>query len=158
MTTSVVCPGSFDPVTSGHLDVFERASELFDDVIVAVLENPQKQGTFRIDERTELIETETAHLENLEVTKFSGLLVDFCRARGIKLVCKGLRAVQDFEYEVQMAQMNRYMAGVETVFIPTNPRYGFVSSSLVKEVVRGGRDVEGLVPPRIAAALRERLA
>lgn len=157
MSTTVVCPGSFDPVTNGHLDVFERACAQFDEVVVAVLENPHKESTFTIDERVDFIEAQTPHLANLEVATFSGLLVDFCRSRGVSLVCKGLRAVQDFEYEVQMAQMNRHIAGVETVFVSTNPEHGFVSSSLVKEVIRGGRTVEGLVPPRVAEALRKRL-
>ncbi len=157
MSAAVVCPGSFDPVTCGHVDVFARAAARFDHVVVAVLENPQKQGTFSIEERMALIEAETAGIDNLEVTRFSGLLVDFCDERGVHVVCKGLRAVQDFEYEVQMAQMNRHIGGVETVFLPSSPEHAFVSSSLVKEVVRGGRSVDGLVSERVAEALRRRL-
>lgn len=157
MSTAVVCPGSFDPVTAGHLDVFERAAAQFDRVVVGVLANPSKQGTFTLEERIALIEAETEHLANLEVATFSGLLVDFCDSLDISLVCKGLRAEQDYEYEVQMAHMNRHIGGVETVFVPSDPRHAFVSSSLVKEVVRGGRDVAGLVPPRVARALEHRL-
>ncbi len=157
MSVTVVCPGSFDPATAGHLDVFERAAARFDRVVVAVLGNPNKQGTFTVAERCELIAAETAHLDNLEVDRFEGLLVDYCRAHGIDLVCKGIRGAADMDYELQMAQMNRRVGGVETVFVSASPEHTFLSSSLIKEVVRGGGEVTGLVPPRIAEALHRRL-
>ncbi|MFW6010059.1 MAG: pantetheine-phosphate adenylyltransferase [Actinomycetota bacterium] len=157
MSVAVICPGSFDPVTVGHLDVFERAAARFDRVIVAVLDNPGKQGTFSADERRELIAAETTHLDNLEIDRFEGLLIDYCRQREVWLVCKGLRGSADIEYELQMAQMNRRVGGVETIFVSASAEHTFLSSSLIKEVVRGGGDVTGLVPERVADALRERL-
>ncbi len=158
MSTAVVCPGSFDPVTAGHLDVFERAAARFDRVVVAVLGNPSKHGTFTVDERCELIAAETDHLDNLEVDRFEGLLVDYCNRRGIGVVCKGVRGSGDLDYELQMAQMNRRVGGVETVFMAASPEHAFLSSSLIKEVLRGGGDVTGMVPERVEVALRERLA
>ena len=157
MSVTVVCPGSFDPATAGHLDVFERAAARFDHVVVAVLGNPSKQGTFTVEERCELIEAETTHLGNLTVDRFEGLLVDYCRDHGIDLVCKGIRGAADMDYELQMAQMNLRVGGVETVFMSASPEHAFVSSSLIKEIVRGGREVTGLVSPRIAEALHRRL-
>jgi pantetheine-phosphate adenylyltransferase len=157
VSVRVVCPGSFDPITLGHLDVITRAADAFDEVVVAVIENPNKQGLFTIDERLALIAGELDHLPNVEVDRFQGLLVDYCHARGIGVVCKGLRAVSDFEYELQMAQMNRRIGDVETVFLTTSPEHSFLSSSLVKEIARLGGPIEG-VTPQVEAALRARFA
>ncbi len=154
----VVCPGSFDPVTNGHLDIISRASGLYDEVIVAVLINVTKRSLFTVDERVEMLSEVTAHYGNVIIDRFHGLLVDFCAANGITAVIKGLRAVTDFEYEMQMAQMNYRMAKVETLFMTTNPLYSFLSSSLVKEIARYGGDVGGLVPDPVLARLRARLA
>ena len=129
-----VCPGSFDPVTNGHLDIVGRASRLFDEVIIGVLINQSKTGLFTIDERLEMLREATAGYGNVRVASFHGLLVDFCRSQGAAVVIKGLRAVSDFDYELQMAQMNIGLSGVETLFMPTNPLYSFLSSSLVKDV------------------------
>ena len=154
----VVCPGSFDPVTNGHLDIIGRASGLYDEVIVAVLINVTKRSLFTVDERVEVLGEVTAHYGNVKIDRFHGLLVDFCAANGIMAVIKGLRAVSDFEYEMQMAQMNYRMAKVETLFMTTNPLYSFLSSSLVKEIARYGGDVGGLVPNAVLSRLRARLA
>jgi pantetheine-phosphate adenylyltransferase len=153
-----VCPGSFDPVTNGHLDVIGRASRLYDEVFVAVLINQSKQGLFDVEERIELLGQTTAELGNVRIEAFHGLLVDFCRQRDIPVVLKGLRAVSDFDYELQMAQMNHRLTGVETLFIATNPDYSFLSSSLIKEVATYGGNVAGLVPPLVLGRLTERLA
>ncbi|MFD9126788.1 pantetheine-phosphate adenylyltransferase [Kitasatospora sp. NPDC059571] len=153
-----VCPGSFDPITNGHLDIIERASKLYDVVHVAVLINKNKQGMFSIDERIELIEQTTAQLGNIEVESHTGLLVDFCRDRGIPAIIKGLRAVSDFDYELQMAQMNHGLTGVETLFVPTSPTYSFLSSTLVKEVASLGGDVSHLLPEVVHGRLVERIA
>lgn len=158
MTVAVACPGSFDPVTLGHLDVIARASARFDEVVVAVLENPSKRGLFSVEERIGLLEAEVAVYGNVTVARFEGLLVDFCNARGIGLVCKGLRAVSDFEYELQMAQMNQRIGSVETVFLTTSPEHSYLSSSLVKEVARFGGSIDHAVPERVAEALRAKLA
>jgi pantetheine-phosphate adenylyltransferase len=152
-----VCPGSFDPVTNGHLDVVERASRLYDEVTVAVLVNASKAGLFEVPERIEMLQEVTAGLGNVKVDSFQGLLVDYCRERGIPVVVKGLRAVSDFDYELQMAQMNHRLTGLETFFVATNPEYSFLSSSLVKEVARWGGDVGGLVPDAVLARLRGRI-
>ena len=152
-----VCPGSFDPVTHGHLDVLARASRLYDEVTVAVLVNPGKSGLFEVPERIEMLREVTAELGNVRVDSFEGLLVDYCRERGIPVVVKGLRAVSDFDYELQMAQMNHRLTGLETFFVATNPEYSFLSSSLVKEVARWGGDVGGLVPDAVLARLRGRI-
>jgi pantetheine-phosphate adenylyltransferase len=154
----VVCPGSFDPVTNGHLDVVSRAAGLYDEVIVAVLVNITKQCLFTVDERLDMLREVTSHYGNVRVERFQGLLVDFCAANGISAVVKGLRAVSDFEYEMQMAQMNYQMAKVETLFMTTNPQFSFLSSSLVKEIARYGGDVSGLVPETVLTRLRARLA
>jgi pantetheine-phosphate adenylyltransferase len=153
---TAVCPGSFDPVTLGHLDIIERAAARVDHVLVAVLENASKRGLFTVDERVAMLAAETAHLDNVAVDRFEGLLVDLCRARDIGIVVKGLRAGGDVDYELQMAQMNRHMAGVETAFLATDPRYAHVSSSLVKEIARWEGPLDGLVPPAVAEALRQR--
>lgn len=153
-----VCPGSFDPVTNGHLDVFARAAAVADEVVVAVLVNQRKSGLFTVEERMELLREVLRPYPNVMVEAFGGLLVDYCRAHGIKAIVKGLRAVSDFDYELQMAQMNYRLAGVETLFVSTNPLYSYLSSSLVKEVAAYGGDVEGLVPPLVLERMRERLS
>jgi len=153
----VVCPGSFDPVTNGHLDIIERASRLYDEVTVGVLVNRNKRGLFTLEERIELLAEVTAPYPNIRIEAFDGLLVDFCRERGIPAIIKGLRAVSDFDYELQMAQMNHRLADVETLFVATNPLYSFLSSSLIKEVAAFGGDVSGLVPDVVAHRLSERL-
>jgi pantetheine-phosphate adenylyltransferase len=152
-----VCPGSFDPATNGHLDVIGRASRLYDEVIVAVLVNQAKAGLFSIDERLEMLAEATKEYPNVRIESFQGLLVDFCRAQGAAVVVKGLRAVSDFDYELQMAQMNVGLAGVETLFMPTNPLYSFLSSSLVKDVAKWGGDVSQHVPEVVARRLADRL-
>ncbi|MET7641683.1 pantetheine-phosphate adenylyltransferase [Streptomyces sp. NPDC005438] len=153
-----VCPGSFDPITNGHLDIIARASKLYDVVHVAVMINKSKQGLFTVEERIAFITDETRSYGNVQVEAFRGLLVDFCRQRDIPAIVKGLRAVSDFDYELQMAQMNNGLSGVETLFVPTNPTYSFLSSSLVKEVAAWGGDVSHLVPESVHKALTERLA
>jgi len=152
-----VCPGSFDPVTNGHLDIVVRAARLYDELVVGVLVNPSKAGLFSLEERIDLLAEVTADLDNVRVQAFQGLLVDFCKANDIAVVVKGLRAVSDFDYELQMAQMNLGLAGVETLFMPTNPLYSFLSSSLIKDVAKWGGDVSGHVPHEVAIRLYERL-
>ncbi|MEU2061444.1 pantetheine-phosphate adenylyltransferase [Streptomyces sp. NPDC013455] len=152
-----VCPGSFDPITNGHLDIIARASRLYDEVYVAVMINKSKKGLFEIEERIELIREVTSEFSNVRVEAFHGLLVDFCKQRDIPAIVKGLRAVSDFDYELQMAQMNNGLTGVETLFVPTNPTYSFLSSSLVKEVAAWGGDVSHLVPAQVLEALNKRL-
>ena len=154
----VVCPGSFDPVTNGHLDIISRAASLYDEVVVAVLINVTKKGLFTVDERVELLGEVTAQYGNVKIERFHGLLVDFCATNGISAVVKGLRAVSDFEYEMQMAQMNYRMAKVETLFMTTNPQFSFLSSSLIKEIARYGGDVSGLVPEPVVSRLHSRMA
>ncbi|WP_347352270.1 pantetheine-phosphate adenylyltransferase [Intrasporangium sp.] len=161
MTTSArrcVCPGSYDPVTNGHIDIIVRASRLFDEVVVAILHNPGKQGTFTIDERTALLEGSIGQLGNVRVESFADqLVVDVCRAVGAASMVKGLRGGTDFAYELPMANMNHHLTGVETLFLVAAPEWQHVSSSLIKEVVRYGGDVSGLVPDTVCAALRERV-
>jgi pantetheine-phosphate adenylyltransferase len=152
-----VCPGSFDPVTNGHLDVIERAAALFDEVVVAVLVNLSKQSMFSVDDRISMLTEVSAHLTNVTVEGFQGLLVDFCRRRDIPAVVKGLRAVTDFDYELQMAQMNHRLSGLETMFVAANPDYSYLSSSLVREVAVHGGDVSGLVPATVLDRLASRL-
>jgi len=154
----VVCPGSFDPVTNGHLDIISRVSRLYDEVVVAVLINITKKSLFTVEERIEMLREVTTRYGNVRVDSFHGLLVDFCEANGISAVVKGLRAVSDFDYELQMAQMNYSMAKVETMFMTTNPLYSFLSSSLIREVAKYGGDVSGLVPEQVIGRLRARLA
>ncbi len=153
-----VCPGSFDPVTNGHLDVFARAASMADEVVVAVLINSSKAGLFTIDERIEILREVVQPFGNIRVDSFHGLLVDYCREHGIGTIVKGLRAVSDFDYELQMAQMNYRLAHVETAFISTNPLYSFLSSSLVKEVATFGGDVSGLVPDAVLSRLEGKLS
>lgn len=158
MSVEVVVPGSFDPITQGHVDVVERVARRVDAVVVAVLVNPAKQGLFTVDERMDLIRSSLSHLDHVTVDAFEGLLVDFCNERGIGVIAKGLRAVADFEYELQMAQMNARIGDVETMFVPASPDSSYLSSSLVKEVARFGGTITGMVPPAVEAALLARLA
>jgi pantetheine-phosphate adenylyltransferase len=153
-----VCPGSFDPVTLGHLDVIGRAAGLFDEVVVAVLINKKKQGMFSVEERIAMLNEVTADLPNVRADSFHGLLVDYCREHDIKAIVKGLRAVTDFDYELQMAQMNQRLSGVDTLFMSTSPEFSFVSSSLVKEVATYGGDVAHLLPPSVHRQLMDRIA
>ncbi|NYH81039.1 MULTISPECIES: pantetheine-phosphate adenylyltransferase [Actinopolyspora] len=153
-----VCPGSYDPVTNGHLDIIERAAGLFDEVTVAVLVNKSKKSLFDVDERIEMLREVSKPWPNVVVDSWHGLLVDYCKANGIGAIVKGLRAVSDFDYELQMAQMNQRLSGVETLFMSTNPLYSFLASSLVKEVATYGGDVSNLLPPKIERRLLDRLA
>ena len=153
-----VCPGSFDPVTNGHLDIISRAASLFDEVTVAVLINKKKSSLFTVAERIEMLQAATADHSNVVVDSFHGLLVDFCQERQISAIVKGLRAVSDFDYELQMAQMNHGLTGVETLFISTNPLYSYLSSSLVKEVATYGGDVRGLLPDEVLTRMNAKLA
>ena len=154
---TALCPGSFDPPTNGHIDVIERASRYFDRVIVAVTTNPSKDSLFSVEERTGMLADTLSHLDNVELDALDRLLVDFTAERDIQVIVKGLRAVSDFEYELQMAQMNAALRpGLDTLFITTKPEYAFLSSSLVKEVSRYGGSVSELVPPVVAKALSER--
>lgn len=155
--TGAVCPGSFDPVTLGHVDIFERAAAQFDEVVVAILVNPAKTGMFDLDERIAMVKESTTHLPNLRVKVGHGLVVDFVRSCGMTAIVKGLRTGTDFEYELQMAQMNKHIAGVDTFFVATAPRYSFVSSSLAKEVAMLGGDVSELLPEPVNRRLRDRL-
>jgi pantetheine-phosphate adenylyltransferase len=153
-----VCPGSFDPLTNGHLDVIGRAAALFDEVVVAVLINKNKKSLFTVDERIAMLTETTAGHANVSVGSFHGLLVDYCRERDIRAIVKGLRAVTDFDYELQMAQMNQRLSGVDTLFMSASPEYSFVSSSLVKEVATYGGDVAHLLPDSVHRQLLDRIA
>jgi pantetheine-phosphate adenylyltransferase len=157
MGLTALCPGTFDPVTNGHLDIIERAGQRFDAVVVGVLDNPAKEPLFGVEERVQMLKEVAAALANVSVTSFSGLLVESVKSLGADVVVKGLRALTDFEYEIQMAQMNHALAGVETLFMTTAPEWSYLSSSLVKEVARFGGDVSGLVPPVVADRLRDKL-
>jgi pantetheine-phosphate adenylyltransferase len=158
MGLQALCPGTFDPVTNGHIDIIARASRVFETVVVAALENPAKTPLFSTEDRVAMLKEAVADLDNVEVTGFSGLLVDFARQRGIGVVVKGLRAVTDFDFELQMAQMNYRMTELETFFVPTNPQWSFLSSSLIKEVTRFGGDIAGMVPPHVEERLRDALS
>jgi len=151
-----VCPGSFDPVTLGHLDILQRTAALFDEVVVAVGRNTSKRGLFTPAERVEMLAAACAPWPQVSAAEFDGLLVDFCRARGIGTIVKGLRFAADFDYELQMAQMNFAMTGVETVFLPAGARWGYVSSTLIREIATLGGDVDALLPPGVAARVRDR--
>jgi pantetheine-phosphate adenylyltransferase len=151
---TALCPGSFDPPTNGHVDVIGRAAFLFDRVVVAIIDNPSKRSMFSPAERSSLLEEIFG--DAIEVTSFRGLLVDHVRDVGADAVVKGLRTVEDYEYETQMAQMNHHLTGMETVFLPTRPQNRFISSSLVKEVARLGGSVSGLVPDVVEKALKEK--
>jgi pantetheine-phosphate adenylyltransferase len=154
----VVCPGSFDPITFGHLDIIKRASSIFDEIVIAVLVNQTKQTLFTVDERIEMIGEVTAQYKNVKVASWSGLLVDYCKANDISMIVKGLRAVTDFDYELQMSQINLQLQGVETLFMSTAPAHSFLSSSLVKEIASYGGDVSSYIPEPILKRLKARLA
>ncbi|HWJ08338.1 MAG TPA: pantetheine-phosphate adenylyltransferase [Nocardioides sp.] len=156
--TRAVCPGSFDPVTNGHVDIFRRAAALFDELVVATGTNISKSRLFDPEERLDMLREACADLPNVTVMGFTGLIVDFCREIDAQAIVKGLRGGNDYEYELPMAQMNAHLTGVETVFVPTTASLGYVSSSLVKEVASLGGDVSGLVPPAVHARLVARLA
>jgi pantetheine-phosphate adenylyltransferase len=152
-----LCPGSYDPPTNGHVDVIERTARHFERVIAAVIANPSKRSEFSVEERSQMLTTSLAHVPNLEVAAFDGLLVDFARSQSVDIVVKGLRAVSDFEYELQMAQMNAALEPkIDTMFLTAQPEWAFLSSSLVKEVARFGGDISGLVPETVAEALADR--
>jgi pantetheine-phosphate adenylyltransferase len=153
-----VCPGSFDPPTNGHLDIVERASALFDEVVVGVLVNKNKKSLFSVEERIAMLTEIVAPFPNVKVDSFHGLLVDYCRANDVRAIVKGLRAVTDFDYELQMAQMNQQLSGVDTLFMSTSPEWSFVASSLVKEVATYGGDVAHLLPASVHERLLERIA
>jgi pantetheine-phosphate adenylyltransferase len=157
VAVTALCPGTFDPVTNGHVDIIERAGQQFDRVVVAVLENPGKDPLFDVEERVVMLEEATAGLNGVEVEAFSGLLVEYARRVGARVIVKGLRAVTDFEYEIQMAQMNQRLGGVETFFMTTAPTWSYLSSSLIREVAGFGGDVRGLVPPMVVERLRDKL-
>jgi pantetheine-phosphate adenylyltransferase len=157
MGLTALCPGTFDPVTNGHLDIIDRAATHFGAVVVGVLDNPAKQPLFDVEERVGMLKEACADLSGVRVSAFSGLLVAFAEREQAHVIVKGLRAISDYEFEIQMAQMNLRLGEVETLFMPTNPRWSFLSSSLVKEVARFGGDVEGLVPEVVRQRLVERL-
>jgi len=151
-----LCPGSFDPVTLGHLDIIERSARHFDQVIIAVIRNPQKtQSLFTLEERQQMLKEALSHLDNIRIEFFKGLLVEFAKEHGADAIVRGLRAVSDFDYELQMAQMNQRLSGIDTFFLSTSPQYSFLSSSLVREVARFGGDVSGMVPKHVNDRLVE---
>jgi pantetheine-phosphate adenylyltransferase len=152
-----IYPGSFDPLTNGHLDIAQRGAKTFDKLIIAVMVNPHKNPLFTVEERKELIREAVKHLPNVEVDSFPGLLVNYAREKGVTAIIKGLRAVSDFEMELQHATLNRLMyPEAETLFIPTNYQYSYLSSSIVKEIARHGGSVSELVPPHVEKRLREK--
>ena len=155
---TALCPGSFDPVTNGHLDIIERTARHFDQVIVAVIRNPQKNSLFSLEERQEMLHEVTAHLPNIRIEFFKGLLVDFAKDHGANAIVKGLRAISDFDSELQMAQMNQRLSGIDTFFISTSPQHSFLSSSLVREVARFGGDVSSMVPKTVVERLAKMFA
>ncbi len=154
----VVCPGSFDPITFGHLDIVERASSIFDEVVIAVMVNKTKQTLFTVEERIEMTKEVTGKFPNVKVDSWSGLLVDYCKTNDISIIVKGLRAVTDFDYELQMSQINLQLQGVETLFLSTAPAHSFLSSSLVKEIASHGGDVSSYIPTILLERLKNRLA
>ena len=154
----IVCPGSFDPITFGHLDIIERASSIFDEVVIAVMVNKTKQTLFTVEERIEMTKEVTAKFPNVKVDSWSGLLVDYCKKNDISIIVKGLRAVTDFDYELQMSQINLQLQGVETLFLSTAPAHSFLSSSLVKESASHGGDVSSYIPAVLLERLKNRLA
>lgn len=154
----VVCPGSFDPITFGHLDIIERASNMFDEVVIAVLVNKTKSTLFTVPERIEMITEVTAKYSNVRVDSWSGLLVDYCEENDIQAIVKGLRAVTDFDYELQMSQLNLQLKGIETLFMSTAPAHSFLSSSLVKEIASYNGDVSAYIPATLLEKLKSRLA
>jgi pantetheine-phosphate adenylyltransferase len=157
--THAIYPGSFDPMTTGHLDVIERAAEIFERVLVAVVVNPQKrEPLFTLDERKTMLSESIAHLPNVTVSHFRGLLADYVRAENVDVIVKGLRVVSDFENEMSTALMNRSLSNVDTVFLPSNPQYSFISSSLVKEIFLLGGEIDAFVPPAVLRTMREKRA
>ncbi|AAZ54686.1 pantetheine-phosphate adenylyltransferase [Thermobifida fusca] len=154
----VVCPGSFDPVTNGHIDIIRRAAKQNEEVIVAVLVNVNKRGLFTADEKLEMLREATKEFDNVTVAKFDGLLVDFCRAHDVSAIVRSLRSVSDFDYELQIAQMNYQLSGIDTLFLTANPKYSFLSSSLVREIAQYNGDVSALVPPYVEERLRAKYA
>ena len=154
----VVCPGSFDPITFGHLDIIERASKMFDEVVIAVLVNKTKSTLFTVSERIEMITEVTAQFPNVRVDSWSGLLVDYCESNQISVIVKGLRAITDFDYELQMSQINLQLKGIETLFMSTAPAHSFLSSSLVKEIASYNGDVSNYIPASLLEKLKVRLA
>ena len=152
-----VCPGSFDPITFGHLDIIERASNQFDEVIVAVFVNRRKSGLFTIQERMEMIQENVEKFKNVRVDTGDGLLVEYCKKNSVQAIVKGLRAVTDFDYELQMAQVHIQASGVETMFMATSPTHSFLSSSIVKELAHFGGDVSSMVPANVNKALMARV-
>ena len=155
---AALIPGSFDPPTNGHLDVVERCAGLFDRVLVAVVRNPAKAPMFTSDERVEMLAACTEQWSNVEIGSFSGLLVDYAAEQGMDVIVKGMRAMTDFDYEFQMSQMNRHLSGIVTLFVATKAEYGYLSSSLVKQVAGLGGAIDKLVPPLVAAAIEERVS
>ncbi|MDO9535746.1 MAG: pantetheine-phosphate adenylyltransferase [Bacillota bacterium] len=154
-----VYPGSFDPVTNGHLDIIDRASKVFDHLIVAVLENPRKNAFFSMKERVSMLESIVDHYNNVEVVCYKGLLIEYAQSRNASIIIKGLRAISDFEFEFQMALVNRKLnCNVETMFMMTNNMYSYISSSIVKEVASYGGDIRDLVPPQVYQIIREKLS
>jgi pantetheine-phosphate adenylyltransferase len=158
MSVSALYPGTFDPPTNGHIDLIQRGAKLFDHLIVAILNNPVKDPLFTVEERVEMLKESTAALDNVSVATFNGLMVEFARQQGVSAVLRGIRAISDYEYEFQMALMNRRLAPeIETVFLQPAGRYSFVSSRMLKEVFSFGGDVSGLVPPNVLKRLRDRI-
>lgn len=152
-----ICPGSFDPVTNGHLDIIGRAAGTWDHVIVAVLSNPRKQPLFTVDERLDMIREAISRWPNVSVASSEGLLVDFARSHGAQVIVKGLRPIQDFEYEWQMGMVNKELdEGIETYFLMSRKEYSYLSSSIIRELAYHGRQIESLVPPHVAVRLREK--
>ncbi|MCM3759329.1 pantetheine-phosphate adenylyltransferase [Alkalihalobacillus oceani] len=159
MTSIAVCPGSFDPVTLGHIDIISRGAAVFDKVIVAVLHNRNKQPLFSVEERLALLREATKHIENVEVDAFSGLLIDYMKTKKARTIIRGLRAVSDFEYEMQAASINKKLGPeIETFFMMTNNNYSYLSSSIVKEVAKYDADVSDIVPEVVAAALKKKFS
>lgn len=154
----VVCPGSFDPITFGHIDIIERASKMFDEVVIAVLVNKTKSTLFTVPERIEMITEVTSKFPNVRVDSWSGLLVDYCESNQISVIVKGLRAITDFDYELQMSQINLQLKGIETLFMSTAPAHSFLSSSLVKEIAGYNGDVSNYIPASLLEKLKVRLA
>ncbi|WKD61072.1 Phosphopantetheine adenylyltransferase [Corynebacterium ciconiae DSM 44920] len=158
MPTRAVCPGSFDPVTLGHLDIITRSAASFDEVVVLITHNPHKHGMFTAEERAQLVTEATTHLPNVSVDTWTGLLVDYTQREGIDVIVKGLRSSLDYEYELPMAHMNKRLCGIDTFFLLTEQHYGHISSTLCKEVARYGGDVSSMLPEPVAQAMNAKLS